>query len=84
MATITHRKVKAARAVVPWTQKDLAKAANLSVSTIADFERGAREPKPETLDAIEKAFWPRVLFVEGGIIYAENNNLRAVRREGYP
>lgn len=37
---MTPTQCKAARALVGWTQADLANNASLSISTVADFERG--------------------------------------------
>jgi DNA-binding XRE family transcriptional regulator len=36
--------VRAARALLAWKQGDLARAASVATSTIADFERGQRTP----------------------------------------
>ncbi|QZO02466.1 helix-turn-helix domain-containing protein [Chenggangzhangella methanolivorans] len=35
---------RAARALLDWTQEELANAANLSLSTVRDFEKGRRTP----------------------------------------
>jgi transcriptional regulator with XRE-family HTH domain len=47
---------KAARALLGWTQGDLAKACNVSVSTIADFEKGDRVPIAANLTALRQGF----------------------------
>ncbi len=52
---ITARQVKAARALLAWSQQDLADKAGLGVSTIADFERGQRNTAQNSCDAIWKA-----------------------------
>ncbi len=44
--------VRAARAFLQWSQGDLAKAAGVSVSTIAEFEKGSRTPIANNLAAI--------------------------------
>ena len=53
------RKVTAARYMLSWSQKALAAASGVGVSTIADFERGARqtteENKRKIILAIEQA-----------------------------
>lgn len=50
---------RAARALLGWSQQDLERASRVAKKTIADFERGARNPFPRTLDdlveALEKA-----------------------------
>ena len=47
---------KASRALLSWTQGDLAKASNVSISTIADFEKGERAPIAANLTALQQAF----------------------------
>lgn len=47
---------RAARAALGWSAADLAAKANVARSTIADFERGAREPIRNNLCAIIKTF----------------------------
>lgn len=50
---------KAARALLGWSQEDLANASSVSRSTIADFEREVRAPIPNNIlamrNALEKA-----------------------------
>ena len=46
---------RAARGWLDWTQDDLAKRANLSLSTVRDFEKGRRVPIGNNLTAIRKA-----------------------------
>jgi transcriptional regulator with XRE-family HTH domain len=46
---------KAARALIDWSREDLADASKVSVRTIVDFERGARQPIHATLAAIRAA-----------------------------
>ena len=46
---------RAARALLDWTQADLAARSNLSSVTIRDFERGRRTPGPNNLLAIKVA-----------------------------
>lgn len=41
---MTPSQSRAARALLDWSQSELATRANLSVSTVADFEKGRREP----------------------------------------
>ena len=53
--------VRAARALLAWSQRDLASAANVATSTIVDFERGKRTPVAENRRRI------RVALVDAGI-----------------
>lgn len=49
------RHIKAARALLAWSQQDLAKAAKVATSTVADFERGQRTPVANNAQAIRVA-----------------------------
>ena len=54
---ISVRQVKAARALLAWSQSDLAKASRVSVPTIARLEAvdGELGGRPETVEKIRKA-----------------------------
>src|SRR5689334_4317572 len=52
---LDRRHVRAARALLAWSQEDLAKAAGVATSTVADFERGQRNPIPANAHAIRAA-----------------------------
>jgi predicted transcriptional regulator len=47
---------RAARALIDWTQADLAKASGVSQITIKKIERGIGDPRVSTLAAITRAF----------------------------
>ncbi len=46
---------RAARAWLNWSQEDLAKRANVSLSTVRDFEKGRRVPIGNNLSALAAA-----------------------------
>jgi transcriptional regulator with XRE-family HTH domain len=46
---------RAGRALLGWSQADLAKKAGLSVSTVRNFEKGRSDPYGRNLHAIEGA-----------------------------
>ena len=50
---------KAARALLSWSQTDLADAAGLGLSTIKDYESGRRKPHNRNLSKIDTAFSER-------------------------
>ena len=52
---LTPRHVRAARALLAWSQQDLAKAAGVATSTVADFERRQRTPVANNAQAIRGA-----------------------------
>jgi len=74
---ITARQSKAARALLGWTQKDLAQEAKLTLAVVARFERGQVDTRGKAIIAIEKAVR------RGGIalIYAEGGRGEGVRIE---
>ena len=53
--TITPGQCKAARALSELTQGDLAKAANLGLSTVVDFEKKRRQVSAAAVQAIKDA-----------------------------
>ena len=68
---ITPAQVKAARALLAWSQQELAAAARVSQSTVADFERAARTPVPNNAAAIREALEARgIQFAAGGVLPA--------------
>lgn len=54
-AELTPPHVRAARALLAWSQQDLARQAGVATSTIADFERGKRKPVANNAQAIRDA-----------------------------
>lgn len=54
--TISAEQCRAARALLGWSQTELATKAEVSSSTIADFERGERSPQKKTLAEIRHVF----------------------------
>lgn len=52
---ITAAQSRAARALIDWSQVQLAHSANLSESTVRDFEKGRRTPSINNLAAIQRA-----------------------------
>ena len=60
---------KASRALVGFTQHDLASAAGIAPQTVADFERGARQPHEKNVALI------KATFEKLGITYRVNNGV---------
>jgi transcriptional regulator with XRE-family HTH domain len=55
MSSFTPEQCRAARALLNWSQSQLAGASTVSTKTIADFERGSRAPYYRTLADIQRA-----------------------------
>jgi hypothetical protein len=63
---MTPELCRAGRALLAWTQRELARRAQTAVSTVADFERGSRTPIPNSIDAIAAAFEAGGVRFDGG------------------
>jgi len=60
---ITPEQSRAGRALINWSQTQLAEASNLGLSTIRDFEKGRRTPTPNNLMAIKMALSNFIEFI---------------------
>ncbi len=67
MTAITPGQCRASRALLRWTQKNLAEKAGLETRTIALFETEERDAQPETRDKMRRAF------EKAGIIFIDEN-----------
>ena len=64
---INSAQCRAGRALLNWSQQQLADAARVGVVTVRQFENGGSEPRNATLDVIRRA-------LEGaGVIFVESN-----------
>lgn len=52
---ITSRQIRAARALLDWSQQQLADKAIVSLNALARLESGKVDPRASTLEAIETA-----------------------------
>lgn len=68
---ITPEQSRAARGWLDWSQEELARRANVSLSTVRDFEKGRRDPICNNLLAIERAL------KEGGVDFLGEEGVRA-------
>lgn len=60
---------RAARAWLGWSQRELANRANVSLSTVHDFERGQRTPTANNIGSMRRAIEDagiRLLFDQAG------------------
>lgn len=67
---ITIGQIKAARALLNWSQDDLARAAGISLPALGNLERNATQPRLRTAQAIEKAL------TDGGVEFIEGPGVR--------
>lgn len=62
---ITPSQCRAARALLDWSQQDLAEAAKIGNATIRNFEAARTEPQHATLDVLRRTLEKAgVMFVE--------------------
>lgn len=52
---LTPAQSRAGRALIEWSQEELAAASHLGLSTIRDFEKGRRVPTHNNLSAVRRA-----------------------------
>jgi DNA-binding XRE family transcriptional regulator len=79
------RHVRAARALLAWKQSDLARAASVATSTIADFERGQRTPVTNNATAIREALEANgIQFLPGGVIVSSQAHAPVIPKPGRP
>lgn len=63
----TKNQCAAGRALLDWTQAELAKKSGASRRAISDFERGCAQPRGVTMDALEAAFrFAGIVFLPSG------------------
>ena len=83
MITPSARQVKAARALLAWTQGELAREAGIATSTLADFERGERTPVANNVQAITAALEKQgIRFRSGGAVTGPIGRQAAVPTTG--
>jgi transcriptional regulator with XRE-family HTH domain len=71
---ILSEQCRAARALLGWSQDDLERHSKVPKKTIADFERGARSPRTQTNDQLQ-----RVLEASGIVFIPQNGGGAGVR-----
>jgi predicted nucleotidyltransferase/DNA-binding XRE family transcriptional regulator len=66
---LTPETCRASRALLGWSQQDLAQRAGVARLTVADFERGLRKPMATTLASLRAALEAAgIRFVSGGAV----------------
>ena len=88
----TTEQIRAARALIGWSQGELADQAGLSQTGIARIENGAHQPNVTTIDKIISAFEKKgIIFILGGvqkvqdtlIIFEGKDSLRKLQDDVY-
>jgi transcriptional regulator with XRE-family HTH domain len=67
------KQCRAARALLKWSQAELAAVSGVGISTVADFEIEKREPRTANLAAIRGAF------ERAGIIFEDDGKFVGVK-----
>ncbi len=79
---IDRHKIRAARALINWTQPQLAERAGLSKNSIAHIEIGMKQPSTRTVAKIERAFKAEgIVFTPNGL---ERQKDTVIWLDGYP
>ncbi|WP_373503029.1 multiprotein-bridging factor 1 family protein [Aestuariivirga sp.] len=63
---MTQGQCRAARALLDWSQSDLARAAHVSISTVRDFESGLRTPIANNISALQRALESKGIVFRSG------------------
>jgi predicted transcriptional regulator len=80
---ITRAQIRAARALIGWSQADLAHASGVSQVAIKNLERGSTDPRLSTLSSIQAAFdQAGVIFLEPGDLRGGGAGVRFSNRQG--
>jgi DNA-binding transcriptional regulator YiaG len=78
-ARMTPEQCRAARGWLDWSQDDLASAANVSLSTVRDFEKGRRVPIANNLAAMKAALEAKGI---GFVDNSETSGVSVLKRLG--
>ncbi|MBS7532706.1 helix-turn-helix transcriptional regulator [Ancylobacter sonchi] len=82
---LTPAQSRAGRALLEWTQADLARAAMVGLSTVRGFELGTRAPIPNNIKAMREALEQAgVEFIENGAVPATPGGVGARLRDVLP
>lgn len=80
---LSPAQLRAARALLAWSQQDLARAAHVGASTVADFERGHRTPVANNAEAMRSALETAgISFLPGGAVVGPAPTVRRLDQTG--
>lgn len=71
---MTTHQLKAARALLDWTQQDLARAAGVHLNVVNNIERGSSSPRQNTLEKLESAL------ISQGIVFIGARGVELARQ----
>ena len=81
---IQPEQIRAARAMLDWSQQDLAEAAGVSKDTVKNYELSHNKPNTQTLERITDALDKMgIVFTPGGVQRRRNEVLTLKGREGF-
>lgn len=74
MMILTPEQCRAARALLNWSQQELANRAEVGIVTVRQVEAGSHDPRPATLKVI------RYAFESAGIEFINQTGVRLAKR----
>lgn len=69
MELMTPTQCRAARALISWTQQQLADAAKVGVATLQNFETGTSTPRHATIEVLQRALG------EAGVVFLDEGEM---------
>ncbi|RUU12491.1 XRE family transcriptional regulator [Mesorhizobium sp. USDA-HM6] len=66
---MTPTQCRAARALISWTQQQLADAAKVGVATLQNFETGTSTPRHATIEVLQRALG------EAGVVFLDEGEM---------
>jgi transcriptional regulator with XRE-family HTH domain len=67
---ISARQVRAGRALLGWSQRELAARADISINALIRLERGTVQTRPDTFAAVE------TVLRAAGVVFFQGNGVR--------
>jgi transcriptional regulator with XRE-family HTH domain len=70
---MNSQQCRAGRALLKWSQTQLAEAAGVALTTVSDYEIDKRDPRPDSLTAIRRAL------EAAGVVFEDDGKFVSVK-----